>query len=204
MGKDIYGWVEVQHTRYDGYSHWRGVIQLSSLVERNYGIFGALFGVVNEDEFSPAFARRGLPDGLSNEARSAALIDTVTPDATWVLWSEFERLDWGMRGQETVTRGWLPDAAWQRAREDPAYEIIEEQPNLIRRWRKDEPNGEIETLTLLTSLNRRGEEEAYIARQARWRLEEHITPDWQTLFDMVALLAKRFGSSSVRFVVWFV
>lgn len=205
MGKDIYGWVEVQHTRYDGYSQWRGVIQLSSLVERNYGVFGALFGVVNEDEFNPAFAGRGLPDDLSNETRSAALIDTVTPDATWVLWSEFERLDWGMRGQEAVTRGCLPEAEWQQVREDSAYEIIEEQPALIRRRRRADPYGEFETLTLHASFSRGpGSGKVFILREARWRLDELIRGGWRTLFDILPLLAKQFGPSSVRFVVWFI
>lgn len=205
MGKDIYGWVEVQHTRYDEYSQWRGVIQLSSLVERNYGVFGALFGVVNNDEFSPAFAGRGLPDALSNETRSAVLIDTVTPDATWVLWSELERFDWSMRGQETVSRGWLPEAEWGRVRADPAYEIIEEQPALIRRQRKDDPDGEIETLTI-EDLNSQdpNARERYICRETRWKLEDLVRGGWQTLFDILPLLANLFGSSSVRLVVWFI
>jgi hypothetical protein len=213
MGIDIRGWVEVLWTREDVNSEWRGVLYVPNLVERNGGLFAAFFGVSNEDHaFSPLFAERGLPDDQSNEVHGSALEDSVTPLASWALWSELEHVDWTLQAQEEDTIGCAWGSEWERMRADPRYDILAESSEKemlgpsawrlgrIQRHRRDAPMDEIETLTL----EEYHDGKPIVYREARWRIAELMSVGWQTLFEIMPLLAKQYGAANVRLVVWFV
>ncbi|HEY7092480.1 MAG TPA: hypothetical protein VH393_04840 [Ktedonobacterales bacterium] len=145
MGTDIYGWVEIQHEREDGYRYWRGAIYIRFLVERHYEMFHLLFGRGIISDIPPLAADRGLPDDLSEEAwRDTDYAAVVSP--SWIMWSELDAITW------------------------------------------EERNG------VMVHITDTGAE-----------LEDRITlsAGWATLFDMMRLLADRFGQSKIRLVVWF-
>ncbi len=213
MGIDIRGWVEILGTSEGVNSQWRGVLDVSNLVERNGGLFAAFFGVSNEAHaFSPLFAERGLPDDRSNEVQGSALEDTVTPHASWALWSELAYVDWTLQAQAEDTIGCALGSEWERMRADPRYDILDESSEKemlgpsawrlgrIRRHRRDAPVDEIETLTL----NEYHDGKPMVYREAHWRIAELMSAGWQTLFEIMPLLAKQYGAAHVRLVVWFV
>lgn len=51
----------------DPWAGWTPLVRITRLVERNYGMFGSLFGVRNDYRFHPIAADRGLPSDLSME-----------------------------------------------------------------------------------------------------------------------------------------
>ena len=61
MGTDICGWVEVKYG-----NMWWPIIKIDYLVNRNYDIFGCLFGVRNYANFKPIAPDRGLPEDVSS------------------------------------------------------------------------------------------------------------------------------------------
>jgi hypothetical protein len=146
LGTDIYGWVEVMNERSDGNRQWFGVVRIRWLVDRNYGMFGNLFGKVNYGEFLPIAEGRGLPADASDEVSyDAASYNPVDP--SWLLWSEIMAINWEEEGQSDTLGG-----------------------------------------------DRFG-------RQVR--REDTITDGWSTLWDVMEVLADRYGDANVRLVVWF-
>lgn len=85
MGTDIIGWVEVQTPEL---GRWFGVVYVSSLVERNYSLFGCLFGHRQQCEAEPLAPNRGIPDSMSREVRRDR--ERVMSGATWASWSELD------------------------------------------------------------------------------------------------------------------
>ena len=83
MGTDIIGWVEVQTPEL---GLWFGIVKVRWLVDRNYPLFGCLFGHSERCDVEPLAPHRGIPESMSNEVRGD--LDRVTPGATWVTWSE--------------------------------------------------------------------------------------------------------------------
>ncbi|MGH7868712.1 MAG: hypothetical protein ACREP9_14050 [Candidatus Dormibacteraceae bacterium] len=83
MGTDIMGWAEVQTPEL---GRWFGVVYVRSLVERNYSLFGCLFGYRQQCDAEPLAPNRGIPDSMSREVRRD--LERVIPGATWVSWSE--------------------------------------------------------------------------------------------------------------------
>lgn len=183
MGADIHGWVQVRDTGLDEYDiGWRSVIVVGPVVERDYEIFGALFGVRNLSEFEPVAACRGLPDDVAEwvreEANASAGIAIEPPyhSHTWVTWAELQAVDW-------------------------------EQPVLLAHAYSDgeRPWGDVR---LPKNDPRRVEGGEWVEGNTTYRvrassLRELIPTGWQTLFGMMDLLSRQYGSEYVRMVVWF-
>jgi hypothetical protein len=105
MGSDISGWVEALHyEREDGFRYWVGVVKIDELVERNYGMFGNLFGHRNVGGFVSIAARRGMPDDASDAARHQ-LVDEGGRDRTWIVWEEIKAINWDDEGEEETLGG---------------------------------------------------------------------------------------------------
>lgn len=103
MGTDIYGWVEIKNPNSQT---WMGVMSIEYVAERNYRLFSVLFGGrYRVSGFTPIAADRGIPDDLSPEARE---FWDDGHDATWILWSELNEVDW----DDTLDM-WLK-ATWDR------------------------------------------------------------------------------------------
>lgn len=94
MGVDVYGTVEIQRPLHATPDKWVGIVTLENLVERNYSMFGALFGVRNADGVTPVFADRGLPADISGEALFDLQGAAGGVKPSWVLWSELSTIEW--------------------------------------------------------------------------------------------------------------
>jgi hypothetical protein len=126
MGTDIVGWIEANvppRADYPGdpYAGWTPVIRITHRVERNYGMFGSLFGVRNDYRFRPIASDRGQPTDLSAELEEWGEIPGPpygwTP--TWITWGEIRAIDWeepgdllpedphaGIRRRDVLSPGW--------------------------------------------------------------------------------------------------
>jgi hypothetical protein len=105
MGSAILGWVEwLHHEREDGFRYWVGVVKIDGLMERNYGMFGSLFGHRNVGGFAPIAAGRGMPDDASDDAQYL-LLDRGGTEATWISWDEIRAIKWEEEGEEETLGG---------------------------------------------------------------------------------------------------
>src|SRR4051794_40036201 len=59
LGAEILGYVETY------FGDWYGVIDVATLIAKNYDLFACLFGVANFANFRPLFPSRGLPADAS-------------------------------------------------------------------------------------------------------------------------------------------
>jgi hypothetical protein len=112
MGVDIDGWVEVRrvprdHRPWHGPAAWIAVIAIGGLLDRNYDMFGCLFGVQNPSHFVPVAPSRGFPSDppFAVEAEIAPLQPLITArevhSASWITWSELKQVDWNVPAQVT-------------------------------------------------------------------------------------------------------
>ncbi|MFJ2795668.1 MULTISPECIES: hypothetical protein [unclassified Streptomyces] len=114
MGTDIRGFVEcrLDYREHEGGSFWHAAVDLDHLkVPRNYGAFGCLFGVCDNEQFAPVAPVRGLPGGASIHVRDGHET-TAGRSASWVSWEEIKRIDWD---GESV----FPDTYLREYRRDP-------------------------------------------------------------------------------------
>ena len=85
MGTDVHGYVEINGVDLSGYSNWSKIVDIGFIVERNYDIFGMLFGVRAEPEVNGIAKNRGIPDETSKPQ------DHNNKDLhgqTWIDWEE--------------------------------------------------------------------------------------------------------------------
>ncbi len=220
MSVDISGVIELRGAISAGSpEEWIGIINLEQLVERNYGIFGALFGVRNSDGFIAAFPDRGLPLNLSREASTQfELAGEGAVRATWALWREIQAVNWEQIGAQEHTRI-ISAEAWRGEQLNPQF-VIEssaETPSgsIVRRHRKDHPELGVETITpdeeptagtfvqeATPNASKPNASKPYV-RTAHYSIREVMSRGWQACFDVMRALAKHYGDDSVRLVVWF-
>jgi len=93
MGTDIHGWVENRYsTRPD---KWWRVLDISTIVRRNYTLFARLFGVHNSLNLPSVAPSRGLPDNVDEQVKEE--YDAMQPDshsASYITWPEIEQINW--------------------------------------------------------------------------------------------------------------
>lgn len=202
MGVDIIGCVEVRKiVAYDYPPEWVGVCLIDKLVERNYGMFGAILDVRNSYGFPAPFAHRGFPEDESYvTGLQAGLLGGGWVKPSWALWSELDTL-WDQIGpleEELV----ISLDQWNLERENPLF-VIESTIDTpagvrIQRTRKDHPELGAETLFPYDQ-PRIG---LCYVRQGHFAVRELISPGWQARFDVMAALANTYGADNVRLVAW--
>lgn len=202
MGVDIEGCVEVRKTvAHDYEPKWVGVALIAELVERNYGMFGAILDVRNHDGFPAPFANRGLPPDMA-EATSfqASLLGGGMFQPSWALWTEIATM-WGQMGAREHVRV-LTLEQWQHERDNPLF-VIESSLDTsngarVQRYRKDHPELGLEIIVP-------GEDPRIgpcYFRRGHFAVGEVISTGWQACFDVMASLSTHFGSDQVRLVAW--
>jgi len=170
---------------------WCEVIKISSLLLKHADLNGCLFGVDNYARYVPLFPDRGLPEDCSVSLRATAE-EYVDEDshASWVLWSEFKRIDWEERAAaidervaefarerdtEIQITKWLnkPGLEWVRdALDKDPGSVVHAGPRFFRR----------------------------IRMKRRDCLED---TDFPLLMKLMECLAERFGDDGVRLTVYF-
>lgn len=183
IGTDIHGFIEF---KMEGFPEcWYKAIDIGSLAERYYNLFGYLFGVREPiDKYLPIAAHRGLPSHV-DEVTEMIFKWCEGDDPTWIGWREFH--DAVAEGHSVhayrpgandqllpVKRDWTPPY--------PDYFTENE-----RKW-----------------LRRGGgvEKDGYVYR---YESDGPISfgPGWQLIVEFGDRLAQVYGDERVRMVVWF-
>lgn len=100
MGCDIHGWIE-----YNKYGRWRPLVNIEMFFDRDYDLFGLLFGVRNYGNFKPVAEDRGLPEDISDVVKSEH--DKWGLDAhseSWIGWEEIGSINKDMVSEEADSR----------------------------------------------------------------------------------------------------
>ena len=90
MGCDIHGFVEIQKDYFVELKRWDALIDIGSLIKRNYTPFGDLFGVRNYNETKPVAGNRGIPKDISDIVKEE--IKDIGIDGHSHTWITFEEL----------------------------------------------------------------------------------------------------------------
>ncbi|MFB1064931.1 hypothetical protein [Natrinema sp. H-ect4] len=196
MGCDIHGLIEVDwYATFPGEKEendWRTAVDnLGYLVGRSYDSFGCLFGVRNYVGMEPVAEGKGVPDSLSSRAE-----ERVDDNRDWchsfsyVTYEELQKVDWEEEGRRDDSRirkyvdGDLVGKAsiWGNLSTEQA-EQIREGENL----KEQQDDGTIV--------------EYKVEREKR---RDCLSGAWEWLiFELMDILAEKFGSENVRLVVWF-
>ena len=184
MGKNIRGWVEVRR-QWEGVKppynvSWAGIIAVGDLLDRNYDMFGSLFGVTTS-HFIPIAPSRGPPQDVSEQASDDYLTWESVMGETWVSWSEIKTIAWN---EETVD--YRPHAY-----------VLDETGQLVYVERANpeatDPMEEGSTWQIGASVFKREK----ISRSA------FLRSDWRLLFRLMEDLAAEYGDEGIRLVAWF-
>lgn len=199
MGVDIDGWVEVRKVvGSDAPPKWVGVCPIRELVERNYGMFGALLDVRNNDGFPAPFAHRGLPSDVSGSVSFD--FDSWDVGPSWALWPEIDTL-WDQIGSQPQARV-ISLEQLDRERENPLFVIdsIEDTPGGPRLIRSRIGHPDLEQ-DILEPYRDPIVGSCYV-QLGHFTVRELISTGWQACFDIMAALAKNYGGDNVRLVSW--
>lgn len=85
MGTGVHGYVEINGVKLTGENNWSKIVEIGLIVERNYDIFGQLFGVRAEPEISGIAKNRGIPGGTS---KPQVHDNKGLHGQTWIDWEE--------------------------------------------------------------------------------------------------------------------
>jgi hypothetical protein len=210
MGTDIEGWVEARDVNlkevFDE-TLWLPLVRIGPLVERNYALFGSLFGA-RSLAFRPIAPERGIPADASEEVKneytakhSAYPEEVLWP--SWITWQEIKAIDWDEITQDRTIWGYeyhkdangeyrlvgsFSPAPASLSRVAQKLRLREE--DLLASWREGTQWAIGETVYRVEKTSRR-------------HILEDGAPGWQTLLRIMELLAGIYGDEGVRLVVWF-
>ncbi|MFF1921758.1 hypothetical protein ACFVW8_14430 [Streptomyces sp. NPDC058221] len=207
MGADIHGFVECRSRWTDPEDVWSGAVDLELLyLGRDYDAFGCLFGVRNHAGFAPLAAERGLPELLSDAARTEfEAWDDTAHSPSWIGWDELKSVDWDEPAEttdrriheyEAVDGSWVlvSKAVWSarfaaaaRLPVDPAAGVAggygEETWPEGTEWRDAERLYRVERMLRRDAVPAEGE--------------------WKPVWSVMEALAAVHGDENVRLTVWF-
>ena len=89
MGTDVQGYIEINTCNESGEDLWFNVIDIGIVVERNYEMFGKLFGVRAVSNAEVLAASRGLPEGTPNRKELGTNEERIV-NQSWATWKEIE------------------------------------------------------------------------------------------------------------------
>jgi len=202
MGCDIHGFVEIVKYPRSSPDWWTSVVEIDSLVGRNYGMFGLLFNQRNNDNYKPTQEYpKGLPDYGTSKDESTTYKESERwgEDAhshTWISYKDLkENTDWN----QVVTSNYI---CYYESQTDgtllykggfmSSSELTDDEHQRIRQGE------EIRKIAQF-----RDDKPEFVYKLGTSKVKDSISSDWQTLFDMMELLAKHVGKENVRLVVWF-
>lgn len=197
MGCDIHGYIETVKYPNTSPDLWDSVVDISNIVGRNYSMFGFLFGQRNNDNFNPVIkSPRGLPTyKYPEESQTMKESNQWSSDGhshTWITWKEIKNAKWDQK----VTSSYIT-----QYKELENGTLQEVSSFMGSSGITDE---DIEQMAKGLSVRKKYfDDTEYIFKHAETTPKEHISGDWQTIFDIMERLAKQVGEDNVRLVVWF-
>lgn len=198
MSTDMYGWVEIRVLEANAMHGdvWESEVVVRRLANREYEVWGWLFGVQGDEGSRPPIApSRGLPADVADMTKTDyAAARSAHPhelhSTTWITWAEIASIDWDER---------VDDRMLEYPNGDDSMSLMYAKSwfaaNRETRWQGyvDELRPGVEWMV--------GEQRYRVVRQTRRDL---LSPEMALLFQIMELLASRFGPEGVRMVVWFI
>ena len=89
MGTNIIGYIEINSIKESDEDIWFEIIKIDVVAERNYEIFGSLFGVRSAPEANTLAASRGIPTNTSNSSSLVCKLNAYVGH-TWANWRELK------------------------------------------------------------------------------------------------------------------
>ena len=91
MGTDVHGYIEINTIKESDEDFWCEIIDVSIIAERDYQIFGKLFGVRATEDTEIIAKSRGIPLGTANRESLVEYEESMVCHS-WVNWYEIEGL----------------------------------------------------------------------------------------------------------------
>ena len=190
MGCDIHGFIEVKTG-----DTWEAAEDIRDDVQRNYDMFGMLFGVRNYVGFAPIAPQRGIPtDAATKTQQEYQRWDEDAHSPSWLAYSEIAALN-----RDEVSAS-------------PDERIHEYRQNAAGEWEAHSKSAYSSVLAhaLGVDYNYRswpvGTEwniNGTLYRVEAMRRGDIIPSEWEKLFSRMASHATTHGPDGVRMVVWF-
>ena len=174
----VYGWMEMSHGSHEYMpKFWSAVVDLSTLIRFDYGLFTALFGkshfFLNEQVWGlpPIFGLRGLPENPSrNVLKDLESDEEFCP--TYLTYQEYLDIDWDEERYTSVHLG-----------------VIKEKVDEIL----------ADCLGDVVVKRMHGVYHLYERR----KLKKFARKGWVDVFRLMKYFANRYGEDNVRIVVYF-
>jgi len=106
MGTDVQGYVEINTIKNSEEDIWFDIINIEIIAERNYEVFGKLFGVRASKEVIPLAPSRGIPDKTSDKERILDEKYKTIVYQSWVNWNELSKFLSNHNFEEKLYFGW--------------------------------------------------------------------------------------------------
>jgi len=89
MGTDVHGYVEVNTILHSNENIWFVIVDIGVLAERNYEVFGQLFGIRAQPGWTVLAPGRGMPKD-TNKHQNIIFEHEDIVGHTWASWSELD------------------------------------------------------------------------------------------------------------------
>jgi hypothetical protein len=184
MGIDIWGWMEI-HDK-DG---WKGIVNLSEALDRNYSAFSVLFGV-RKLNILP-IGHRGRPEELSPQM--AEELKEYPHDLKffiyWCLWSEVKVLNI-VNG--TVEYPVYMTEIYRKTEHGSIFKGTKDVPDLLNHEERLQlmKHGELES-------------KKYIYKAVPKMETFYFAEGWDRLFHLAREQEHEYGSENIRFTAYF-
>ena len=185
MGADIHGAVEIRQFDFDP-NFWSYVADAGVLLDRNYDMFGCMFGVRNHANFKPIAHDRGIPEYVSKRTKKE--LETWDVDGhsfSFLTYDEIKKIDWEEESEENDQRIHQYDLQGNKVAKF-SWSILVTGDDLKELHKK----GELRKDDFVFKLEKMRRKDA---RNGRWLLVE----------ELMKLLAEWVGDENVRLIVWF-
>ncbi len=173
MSTDIHGWVEVK-----GEERWHGVIKIDWIIDRNYDMFGCLFGEKHVN-FEPVASE--APQDVSREVIQDDEFSHLGSQS--LTYKEIKNINWDEESVELIPQIYVKDG-FGKLRLVKDFGLSDSEYDKLNQEKVFEKD---QLIYKLEKIKRR----------------ECLTPDWLRLFEFMRVLAEEVGDENVRLIVWF-
>ncbi len=91
MGTDVKGYVEISTINLSDQDSWFETLKINMIAERDYRIFGPLFGIRAKEGIVPIAPDRGIPKNTSNPDDVFENVQSFVGHS-WLTWNEIETI----------------------------------------------------------------------------------------------------------------